>query len=140
MFPAVNPKTAQMAGNVTWSTGAPFDGYLLLVLVPPLDNSLNAWPTLQIGSGKYPPQRVPLRTIIPIVQGTYDPSTRVFFNSSIDPPGTQYAPYWFDNNKKQIPDTGGPPGFGMFFVSTDPCTLTPSQLPYPTLGTTPPNP
>lgn len=103
---------------VFWSDGVtPFSGYMLLALSLPTGYSSAYF------EPKFPRQRMPLRLKVPITNGLYDPATAVPFNTSIDPPNTQYVAFWFDVNNVQI---AGPSA--LFTVSGE--TVTP---PTPTL-------
>lgn len=91
-----------------WSTGATFDGYLLLTLsaTEMLKNSLI-------------PLTLPLITRIPIVDGLIDTETRVYFNSDMVPPGSTYLIQLYDkagNAKSTVA--------AMQVISADPTALT----------------
>lgn len=100
------PQTVTLTGTITWSDGTLFDGYVLLGLGLP-SNATDVWPSLAVGAGKYPMLRLPIWTVVPIRQGVFDPNTKVFVNTSIDPPNSKYGAYWFDNNKRRIYPAAG---------------------------------
>lgn len=132
MFPVTTPQTAHITGNVSWSNGTAFDGYLLLGLGLPSDTN-GAWPSLSIGMGKYPTLRLPLWTVVPISQGAFDQATSVFFNSSIDPPGSKYGAYWYDINWRLIyPATNV--AATPFVISTNLYAITVPTLTIPTVA------
>lgn len=127
MFPSVNPSTATLTSSspIKWVGGTLFDGFVMLGLCVP-SGTTGAWPSLSIGQGKYPSQKLPIWTVVPIVQGVLDPSAKLFFNSAIDPPGSKYAAYWLDSTKRRL----YPSGEGtLFTIETSPYNLTVPALP-----------
>jgi hypothetical protein len=126
---ATVPSRAPLSGTVSWSDSSAFDGYVMLGLVLP-QNSDGIWPTVGI-EGVFPPQRIPIWTVVPISNGSFDVNTYVFYNTSITPPGTQYVAYWYDLNKRRIfPATGNAPA--QFSVTTSPLAIAIPTLTIPT--------
>lgn len=137
MFPQTYPQTALLSGTVTWSDGTLFDGYVLLALGLP-SNGDGVWPTAMIG-GKYPATRIPVWTVVPIIRGVFSPNTSIFFNSSIDPPGTKYGAYWYDINWRLLFPAVGVPATG-FTISVNPYAISIPTLTVPSSPSTIPLP
>ena len=115
---------------LTWSDGTTkFSGYLLLVLLLPTGYTTAAF------ANKYPRQNLPLRVKVPISQGIYDQNTQVLYNTSIDPPNTQYVAYMFDANDIKI---AGPSS--AFTVSASPVSVPALTLTTPSVGSVTPVP
>lgn len=134
---AVVPSKATITGTVSWSNGVLFDGWLLLGIVRP-ENADGQWPSTVL-AGQLAPQRLPIWLEIPISAGVIDTATKVFFNSSIEPPNTQYVAFWYDRNKRRLfPATGVAPT--PFTISTDPYAITVPTLTIPSTSATLPTP
>lgn len=120
---------------VTWSDGTLFDGFLLLGLVSPQYANL-AWQQISL-AGRVPAELIPVFLKIPIVSGVYRNDIGVLYNSSLAPPNTQYAAWWYDNSPLPRLIAGPTP---LFTVNS--ATLTPPvmSLPVPAAGITPPTP
>ena len=102
------PRTAQILTSpspVLWQNGQTFDGCLWLGLVLPPAASGN-FPAPSLWASQRP-QQLPQFTKIPIVGGLIDLITQVFWNSDIDPPGTQYVAYYFDRLNNLIAPASG---------------------------------
>jgi hypothetical protein len=122
------PLTAAISGSPIWSNSTPFDGYLYLGLTLPQDAN-GQWPTLTFAA-QNPPQRLPIWTVVPIVAGVFDQNTKVWQNSTLDPPNTQYVAYWYDLNKRRIfPAIGATPT--PFTIATDPYPIALPTLTIP---------
>lgn len=80
-------------------------------------------------------QKIPQYIKVPIVGGQIDTSTFLFYNSDVNPPGSQYVAYWFDNNNTLINPTSGTAT--PFTVSGPTVTLTAPTLTSPTFATPP---
>lgn len=91
---------------VLWNNNIPFDGYLWLGLsIPSGYDHPSLWNSER-------PQAIPQFTKIPIIGGTIDPGTQVFYNSDINPPNTLYYAYWFDRLDRLVaPPSGTAIGF-----------------------------
>lgn len=127
--------TLSQSTTITWSNGDLFNGFLLLGLVLP--NSGSTWVEVDLG-GQSPAERIPLFTRVPVVDGKFDNSVGVLYNSSISPPNTKYAAWYYDASSYPPRQIAGPSA--LFTVSS--ATLTPPALTLtaPTAGTTPPTP
>lgn len=106
---------------VVWSNGALFDGFVLLTLTLPtgytqhfLKNSSVALP-------------IPRYTRVPVVAGGIDTSTGLYYNSDINPPGTQYSATFYDTAGNLIASVSG----GNFSISALVTTLTVPVLTVP---------
>ena len=120
------PRAAQLStipATVQWQSGQNFDGYVWMGLVLPNGYSQ---PTVV---NSYIIQQFPVFTKVPIVNGAIDNTTGVFWNSDIDPPGTQYVAYYMDNNNALIAPTSGTAM--PFSIGGSVATLTVPTLPQP---------
>lgn len=79
-----------------WSSGANFDGYMLIGVVVP-----SGKPRCELGqySGVVD---VPIFTLIPITNGVFDQSTELIYTSDLTPPGAQYVAWLCDKTFQQI--------------------------------------
>lgn len=127
--------TLNQATTITWSDGDLFNGFLLLGLVMP--RSGDRWAEVDLG-GQSPAERIPIFTRVPITDGKFDNTVGVLYTSSISPPHTQYAAWYYDASTYPPREIAGPSTF--FTVSTP--TLTPPilTLTSPTPGNQPPTP
>ena len=131
------PQTALLSGTVTWSDGSLFDGWLRLGLVLP-QNSDGQWPTTVL-AGETSPQRLPIWAEVPISAGAFDANTQILFNSSLNPPNTQYVAYWYDrNNRRLFPASNVNPT--PFTISANPYPISIPTLTVPSTSATIPVP
>ncbi len=117
---------------ITWADGSLFSGYLLFGLALPTDSLGAVWGQVNLYGTS---QRLPIFTIIPIVEGQIDQNTSIFLTSQIDPPNTRYVLYWYDNTWKLVypfPSGTLPTAFA---VTTQPYVVTQPTLTSPTLPT-----
>ena len=137
-MPTAPPQSATLDQSVTvsWSNGDVFNGFLLLGLVVPSSGG-TSWAELDLG-GQAPAERIPLWTKVPIVNGKFDGTVGVLYTSSIAPPNTKYAAWYYDQTLTPPRKIAGPSD--LFTVTT--ATLTPPSLTLtvPTAGVTPPTP
>ena len=128
--------TLDQSVTITWSDGSLFSGFLLLGLVVPSSGG-TAWAELDLG-GQAPGERIPLFTKIPVINGKFDNTVGVLYNTSISPPETKYAAWYYDQSVFPPRQIAGPTA--LFTVSSS--TLTPPAitLPLPTAGVTAPTP
>ncbi len=128
--------TLDQSVTITWSNGSAFSGFLLIGLVVPTAGG-TPWAELDLG-GQSPGERIPLWTRVPVVNGKFDNTVGVLYNSAIAPPNTQYACWYYDQSATPPRQIAGPSTF--FTVSS--ATLTPPSLTLtvPTLGVTAPTP
>lgn len=132
------PQSATLDQSVTiqWSDGTAFSGFLLVGLVTP---TLSGTPFAELSlSGQAPGERIPIFTRVPVVNGKFDNSVGILYNSSIAPPETQYACWYYDQSSNPPRRIAGPST--LFTVTTG--TLTPPALTLtvPTPGVTAPTP
>lgn len=127
--------TLSQSMSVTWSDGTLFNGFLLLGLVFPISGS--QWAEIDLG-GQTPGERLPQFLKVPIVNGQFDNSVGVLYNSSISPPNTKYVAWYYDQSSFPPRQICGPTA--LFTVNSG--TLTPPlcTLTAPTAGTIPPTP
>lgn len=134
---ATPPSTAVLSGSPAWSNGTPFDGWVRLGLVLPT-NSDGSWPSAIFGA-QTTAQRLPIWIEVPINAGTFNQQTKIWYNSSIDPPNTQYVAYWYDgNNRRLFPATGDSPTpfvVNQFTVTGGTYTISIPMLTVPSVGT-----
>lgn len=136
-----NPQPPQSATldqsvTITWSDGTLFSGFLLLGLVVPSSGG-TAWAELDL-QGQAPGERIPKFTKVPVINGKFDNSVGVLYTTSISPPETKYACWYYDQSTNPPRQIAGPST--LFTVTT--ATLTPPSLTLtiPTPGVTPPTP
>lgn len=127
--------TLSQSVTVTWSDGTPFNGFLLIGLVYPTSGS--EWAEVDLG-GQSPGERLPQFQRVPIVNGQYDNSVGVLYNSSISPPNTKYVAWFYDQSTFPPRQICGPTSF--FTVTSSPLTPPTCSLTIPTAGTEAPVP
>ena len=120
-------QTAQLtsASTITWVDTTPFNGYALLIMALP-STSGAGW-TRAILRDTRPRLRVPTRVKVPIREGVYDVSSRVWFTSSLVPTQVKYASFFYDATDRLI--ANGP---SLFSITATPYTLAPPTLTDPT--------
>jgi hypothetical protein len=107
----------------TWTNGDPFNGFVALALIRPAktDETSSSWRRLVV-NGVSPRQWLPPGfTFIPIVNGKINSALGIYYNSDINPPGSQYIAYYYDSSKVFI---AGP---------TDPFSVNVATVPLPIL-------
>ena len=120
---------ALLSGSPAWSTGTPFDGYVLISVVLP---NLGVTQVTRVGmDGNYPNQRLPQRIRIPIKNGAFNDKTYIPFNSSLEPPNTQYEARWYDQFDNLIATNAA-----FFTVEATPFAISIPTLTAPTAGGT----
>jgi hypothetical protein len=112
-------RRAKLTGTVNWSDGSPFNGYAWI-------SSISLGDTLV-------KQEVPPVFPIPIRNGQYADTARLFYTADMVPPNSRYAAYFSDLSRKRV-DSGTPT---LFTITSDPHTLTPPTLTLPTTPVTP---
>lgn len=120
---AWNTALVQSAATVTWSDGTPFDGYVLLSVVPPSGYSQ------QGKSSFFPIQKLPGAIKVPIRNGVINNTTKIPWTNAYDPPGCAYLATWYDPFDNVI---SGP--IGPFTVTADPYTVSVPTLTTPVGG------
>jgi hypothetical protein len=128
--------TLTQSATITWSDGTLFNGFLLIGLLVP-NTGGDAWAELDLGS-QQPGERIPIFTRVGVVDGVFDNTIGILYNTSISPPNTKYAAWYYDSSVYPPRQIAGPST--LFTVSS--ATLTPPALTLtvPTAGTTPPTP
>ncbi len=129
-----SPQTAKVttSTNVTWSSGALFSGYLMFGVALPTDSLGAQWAQLNLYGTS---QRLPIFTIIPIIEGVVDQNTSVYLTTQLDPPNTRYVAYWYDNTWKLIYPFPSGTIPSPFSVTTQPYIITQPTLTVPTVPT-----
>ncbi len=116
---------ATSPSTVRWSDNETFDGFVWLGLTLPDDSDFV--PSLKAAQRFQP---LPRYTKVPIISGTIDTTTQVFYSCDINPPGTMYKAYWYSIDGNLI---NPPVGTAVAFtVSSATTTLTVPSLPVPT--------
>lgn len=129
------PRAAQLStipATVVWQSGQNFNGYVWIGLQLPNGYSQ---PTLV---NSYIIQQLPRYTKVPIVNGVIDTTTGIFWNSDVDPPGTNYEAYFMDNNNVIIAPVSG--SATPFSIGASVATLTVPTLTMPVYSQTQPVP
>ena len=127
--------TLSQTASIAWSDGTLFNGFLLIGLVVPITGT--AWAELDLG-GQSPGERIPLYTKVPVIEGQFSNEVGVIYNTSISPPNSKYACWYYDNSNYPVRQIAGP---STLFTVTS-ATLTPPALTLtvPTAGTVAPTP
>ncbi len=125
------PTVATLAGLVTYSNATPIDGYALILVAYPQTYT----PTQISIANQLIPQRIGDRIKVRIQQGQWDGSARIIFNSSLEPPNTKYACYFYDNDDVLLGNVST-----LFTVNTSPYTINWSTATIPTAPTVLPTP
>jgi hypothetical protein len=123
-------RRAKLTGTVNWSDGSPFNGYAWISINPPIGST--TWPSISLGDTLVK-QEVPPVFPIPIRNGQYADTARLFYTADMVPPNSRYAAYFSDLSRKRV-DSGTPT---LFTITSDPHTLTPPTLTLPTTPVTP---
>ncbi len=113
------PLISTLSGTVTYSNTTLFDGWAVLLIAYP-----DGYTSASIAN-QLVPQTVAQYVRVRVQQGVYDQSARIIQNSCLEPPNTQYAAYYYDNNNVNLGHTG------LFTVSSSPYTITQPTLTSP---------
>lgn len=113
------------SSQILWEPSAPFYGYVWLGLALP-----STYPTPALPFTGPRKQPIPIYTKINISAGILDQSVEVYRNDAIEPPGTTYRAYYFDQNGIRIaPPVGSAGAFSIansYYVLSIPTLSTPS--------------
>lgn len=109
-----------------WSSGANFDGYMLVGVVVP-----SGKPRCELGqySGVVD---VPIFTLFPITAGVFDASTELIYTTDLTPPGAQYVAWLCDKTMQQIGTVSN-----AFTVTSTPWTPPTITATVPSAGSSP---
>lgn len=88
-------------GTVQWSNGELFDGYLVAGIALPTYGGGTVYPYVTV-EGAPAPLRIPQWSKIPIVAGVIDQGSQLLLNSSIQPPNSRYAFFFYDVTGRQV--------------------------------------
>jgi hypothetical protein len=127
------PRNSMLTGNVYWSDGSTFTGFVAIGTAPPTSSG-NAYTGIYLNN-LYPPLKLPTWYRIGILQGAYDTVARIYYNADLNPPNTRYVAYFYDIHKNLV---GGPTS--LFAVTTDSTTITVPTLTKPSVPTAIPTP
>lgn len=111
--------TAQIttASVINWSTGVPFNGYVVFTVNLPS-------PYTKVFLKDTSPQlRVPTKIRIPIREGVYDSLSQIWQTSSLVPPTCTYSTVFYDSTDRSIAN-----GAATFTVTSSLYTLNPPTL------------
>jgi len=117
--------------TIEWSGGTPFSGYVLLLMAMP---GATAYGNIFLRDCQ-PKTEVPRRVKIPIREGVYDTSAKIWRTDSLVPSTVKYCTFFYDDADRLI--AAGP---GLQTVTVDPFTLTPPVLTDPTAAVACPTP
>lgn len=121
-------------GTVLWSNGEPFDGYLVAGLALPTYSGGTVYPYVTV-EGAPAPLRIPQWSKIPVIEGVIDQGSQVLLNSSIQPPNSRYAFFWYDVTGRQVANDAV-----LYNVNTTTFTVPVPTLTAPTVAAAPPSP
>lgn len=119
-----------------WSDDSPFDGYLIVGIVPPRyipDGT--EWASVAYGDSKVLISMPPFY-VIKITEGYADQISSVIYTSDLDPPNTEYVCWFMDINKKYLSLTAS----DRFIVTSETFTPPYDLLQVPIVGQTYPEP
>lgn len=122
------------ASTIQWSDGSNFQGALALKFVPPdlgAANYTEIRPRVSNGS-KTLPRALPLRLVIPIVDGVLQ-SNFLFKQSALSPPNIKVVDFWLDSHGQTIA-TGG----ALLAITVDEYTIAVPTLTVPAAETSVP--
>ena len=117
-------------GSVTWSDGSNFNGYALCGL-----KSMTGYSDTQFSLVGRKNHWLPKSnyTQLPITEGQYvQNGAGLLYNADINPPGTYYVAWIYDNSGEQIAGPSDP-----FQVSTATFTMPTFTLAAPSVGSNP---
>lgn len=118
------------AGSVTWSDGSNFNGYALCGLKSMTGYTDTQFTLANTGLAKQLPRSNFTKLLI--VEGQYQQNAGLIYNADINPPGTYYVAWIYDNSGEQI---AGPSS--AFQVTSNPFTMPSFTLTVPTVGSNP---
>ncbi len=101
-----------LVATVYTASSTLLDGSVLLLLAFPTGYSSATIANQLI------PQPIGDHVKVRIQQGVYDQSARIYYNSCLEPPNTQYVAYFYDNNDIELGHTS------LFTISSSPYTIT----------------
>lgn len=117
-------RSATLSGTVNWSDATPFNGFAVFLLVPPDGYSK------MFLADNYPAVRIPLRIIVPVVNGQFNQNCKIWYNADLEPPNSKWVIYWLDFTGATIASPASMSD--SFTVSTSTHTVTPPTLTAPT--------
>lgn len=121
--------TLSTVAPVLWANGSPFTGWLLIGIAMPTGAAGSSYPSATLW-GQSPAQPLPQWIMVPIIAGSIDTYTSIFYNTYLDPPGCRYVAYWLDSNRNQIyPALNVAPL--LFDITSSPYTITQPTLTAP---------
>jgi len=115
---------------VTWHDDTPFNGFILIGLIYPVSGS--TWAEADLG-GVAPGERLPQFQKVHIINGKFDNSVGVLYNSSISPQNTQYVAWYYDSSSFPPRQICGPTSIftvGSPILTPPICSLTTPGLSY----------
>lgn len=104
------------ASSITWTSGLPFNGYVLLLMALPSSNGAT-WTRVSVRDQR-PKLHVPTRFKVPIREGVLDTTTKVWRTDGLVPTNVQYTSFFYDDNDQLIASGGT-----LFPLTTSPFTL-----------------
>ena len=129
-------RKASLTGTVSWSSGEPFDGKVVILTALPTLAGVS-FASIYVDSS-VPPFRLPDRVVVNIKNGAYDTATKLIYTSDLQPSGCRYVAYFYDQQGNLIAPI--PAAASLFEVTSDPHTLTPPTLTAPTPAVSAPAP
>lgn len=121
------------AGNIVWSGGDLFNGYVLLIAAPPSSGG-SSWTRVALKNSR-PALCVPLRYRVPIREGQYVPDAQIWRTDALVPPNVRYCAFFYDSTDRLIAVSAA-----LFAVTADMYTLAPPVLADPAVEVIPPTP
>lgn len=125
---AFNDATIVTASDVVWSSGDKFNGFLLMLLAPPVGRT-----SVYLKDSQR--LRVPLDVKIPIREGVVASKQKVWQTGDLEPPNCQYCDLWYDDTLVQVVA-----GASLFTITSSEHTITPPTLTVPAAASTKPDP
>jgi hypothetical protein len=131
----------QSTSPIQWSTGTPFNGYVLLIMALP-NAGAQVWTRVALRNCS-PKRLVPQKVKIPIREGVYDNFTLAWTTDSLVPENLLYSAFFYDDTDQligigsvlfSVTSSGSSPYSSVFY------TLNPPTLTAPTASTISPSP
>jgi hypothetical protein len=130
---SVAKSTLTSAATIQWQSGDTFNGWLLLIAVPPNFSGVQ-YPNIALRNSS-PKLIVPQRVKVAIQDGVLDSSSKVWQTSSLVPTRILYSSWFYDDTNQLIAT-----GTALFSITTDPFTISIPALVDPTAAIVSPTP
>lgn len=128
----MSEQKADLTGTITYDDGTPFNGWMLVGLVPPLRGNIPYMSFYKVFAQQR--TKLPQWVTFQIKNGEFQPTANLRYNTSISPPSTKYVSFFVDYEGNTIA-TGT-----LFEVTASPHLIVEPSFSIPTSGTNVPTP